>query len=1168
MANRNESATSTVYVDGQAAKDELQSLESSAKRLRDEMLRLGQANDKAGFDKAEKQYRMVNKQIRDLKKEAFDVQKVLKNLNGTNMNDLVKAERLMTAEMKKMERGTEAYIAKSKQLRAVKAELSKVRVEMNGVNASSKGGFFSNLSNGFNKYFGMMAAAAASFTGIVLGVRKAIDAFNEFESGVANLGALTGLAGEDLQWLSDKAKELSTSTTSSGVKITSSADVIVDAFTKMGSAQPALLKDKEALAAVTEQALILAEASKMELDDAVQGLANTMNQFGAGADEAAKYVNVLAAGAQEGAQEVPYISDAIVKFGAAAAEFNIPIEQSVALIETLGEKGLQAEVAGTGIRRFLLKLATGADETNPKVVGLEKAMENLAAKNMSAGQMMKMFGEEGYIAAQNLIAEKDRVIELTAAVTGTNVATEQAITNTSTNSAKLEQAKNRAHLMAIELGEKLAPALTFSTNAMSYMMKALKALIDFYQEHRRTIIAVSAGLAAYMVIVQGSIVLAKLQVLWNARLKKGFETLFATIKSNPYAALAAVIAGVITYLITMDRKLSDIEVRQKALKDVTDKTRVSLDQERMKIQMLVDIAKDETLSKEKRLKAIKDLNAISPKYLKGITLETINTDNARVAIDNYLASFEKKIKMEAVYSAMQEKQKRISELLANGIQDEELITKWESFQAWSTGMFSAERGKELREYFAAGHGITEFQKAQQEYDALATEYRALVSSAPDLVLPTETNVEEVDLSPGGGEGGEKANKQAEKAKKEAEDAAKKLKELQQRTKQLRRELELESMTQMGRDIALIKDKYRNELEQAGISVSLIHDLKKKGYANLNETEKAYYDNYLATVDRMEKEVADKKQEYIDKVRIAREKFDQERSEFLRDVYNMGLSDQKREVAETKDKYAKLLKQAKDFGLDTKALRIMQEMELIAIEDKYNAIRIQKDKETQDKIFAARVNTLSSTSRMIGSIMDAMGQKSEKNARYQKALGLVQIGIDTGVATASGIRAAMSDWGTSSVWEKIAATVAVVAEIVAGAASAYSLVNQANVPSYAVGGRTGAGTYTDETGFRVAGVVHQDEYVIPAWERKIPMVQSFENIIEAIRLNKYAAGGIATVPVSQQTQVVSAGGSGSDPEMKALMQAVIARMNQPLNVEYRQIKDVAQKEQQINSRFRM
>lgn len=465
-------ARTEIEVEGKSADQVLTDLKSKADQYTRAMVEAQKANDKVGFDKAKKSANEYNQAIRSIQKGTTDVNAVMKNLSGATMNDLIRVQRRLTDELRKTTRGTDEYVKKSKQLQQVSTELRRVRTEMTGV-AGAQGSFFGKMANGFNKYFGLIAGGLAALTGLSLGFRKLSEDAMEFQSRVANLSALTGLEGGALDWLAEKAKSLSVGVTEDGVRITKSANDIVDAFTLMGSAKPELLKNKEALALVTTEALKLAEAAKMDTKTAVESLANVMNQFGAGADQASKYINVLAAGSKEGAAAVDSIAASIIKFGPAAASANLSVEESVGLIETLAEKGVKGEIAGTQLRTALLKLQTGADEFNPKVVGLNKALENLSNANLSAGEMVKLFGQEAYMAGAIIINNRDQVDKYTKAVTGTNVATEQAIKNTQTMSARLEQARNRMKLASLELGERLGGALLFSTNMVRKLIKVV-----------------------------------------------------------------------------------------------------------------------------------------------------------------------------------------------------------------------------------------------------------------------------------------------------------------------------------------------------------------------------------------------------------------------------------------------------------------------------------------------------------------------------------------------------------------------------------------------------------------------------------------------------------------------------------------------------------------------
>ena len=94
------------------------------------------------------------------------------------------------------------------------------------------------MADGFNKYLGLITAFIASLTGLAMGFKQVVQSFNDFQERVANLSSLTGLKGEALDWMSNKAKELSTSVLEGGIRITKGAQDIVDGFTKMGSARP------------------------------------------------------------------------------------------------------------------------------------------------------------------------------------------------------------------------------------------------------------------------------------------------------------------------------------------------------------------------------------------------------------------------------------------------------------------------------------------------------------------------------------------------------------------------------------------------------------------------------------------------------------------------------------------------------------------------------------------------------------------------------------------------------------------------------------------------------------------------------------------------------------------------------------------------------------------
>ena len=398
----------------------------------------------------------------------------------------IKAEiRKLTKELDHMAIGSREYneqMAKIRNLNTIlkqhKADIRAVNEEVNKTTFS-----FGKMVDGFNRFGGFVASLIASLTGLVLGLKALRDEKNKLEDSQKSLQALTGLDDSSVDWLTKQAQKLSTSVTKEGLRVRQSAAEILDAYMLVGSAKAELLGDKEALAAVTEEAMRLqAAAGDITLAEAVDAVTLSLNQFGAQSEDAARYVNVLAAGSKEGAANIASITASIKRAGVAAAGANVSVEETVALVETLAYKGITNEVAGTALKKFFLVLQTGADETNPKVVGLTTALENLKNKNMDAAAIKKMFGEEGYNAAAVILENIDMVNQLTEAVTGTNIAYEQSAINSDTASARLAQARNQMKLAGIELINKLNPAIMVSTNAMTYVVKILPGLIDWFRE--------------------------------------------------------------------------------------------------------------------------------------------------------------------------------------------------------------------------------------------------------------------------------------------------------------------------------------------------------------------------------------------------------------------------------------------------------------------------------------------------------------------------------------------------------------------------------------------------------------------------------------------------------------------------------------------------------------
>lgn len=502
-----------IYIDGSEAQQGIAKVEAAVQKLEAKLASLnkGEADYEAKSKELQKELNAKTRTLETYKKKVEETDRVLKNLSGATYQELLAVQKQVRKDLQNAVPGTEKYNAALEQNRRVSLQVAAAQKAMR-VEVGSQGNVWLRANDFINKYIGIIGAAIAAVTGLTLKLNQLREARNKREEAKADVQALTGLDEESIEWLEQQAKRLSTSMDENGIRIRQSATEILDAYKLVGSAKPELLQDKEALNAVTQQTLILAQASGMTLKDAVDAVTLSLNQFGDGADQAARYANVMAAGSKYGSAAVESVTKSLRNSGVAAASANVSIEQTVGMIETLAEKGIKDEVAGTGLKKFFLTLQTGADETNPKIVGLETALDNLAAKQLNATKIKEMFGEEGYNVASVLINETEKVKYYTQAVTGTGVAIEQAGIKSQTAAAKLDQAKNKMQEMGIALMEKLNPGLVSAANGIvNWTQKGVK-LVDFIVRHIGVITTLTASIAAYYAGV-------KIATLWETKLK-------------------------------------------------------------------------------------------------------------------------------------------------------------------------------------------------------------------------------------------------------------------------------------------------------------------------------------------------------------------------------------------------------------------------------------------------------------------------------------------------------------------------------------------------------------------------------------------------------------------------------------------------------------------------
>lgn len=331
-------------------------------------------------------------------------------------------------EQSQLKRNSTEYRLYQKEIDKTELELKQVSSVLDGTTESQ-----SKFGNVTSKGIGILAQFGLAL-GIFQVLRNSGALVINFEQSIADLGALTGKTGDDLDYLKDKVIEVSNETGKGATEI-------ADAMKLVGSAQPELLKNADALAEVTKQAVILAQAGGIDVPTAADSLTNAMNQFGVSADKAAEFTDIFATSQQKGTAPIAKIAEAMTKAGGTVRAFGGDFQQANALLQGFAKGGVIGAEAGTQLSGVLSKLAkVKQKEFNPQFTDAVDIIDNLSKANLSYTDLVKLTDAEGAKWLTTLINQNDIIQDLNGNLYEQNSAQEQANQKLNTVSGQYERA--------------------------------------------------------------------------------------------------------------------------------------------------------------------------------------------------------------------------------------------------------------------------------------------------------------------------------------------------------------------------------------------------------------------------------------------------------------------------------------------------------------------------------------------------------------------------------------------------------------------------------------------------------------------------------------------------------------------------------------------------------
>ena len=702
-----------VEINDKKAAEKIESLEKKADELRKKLQEAIDLKDQKAIDNISKKLKETGRQIDQVRTKADKVRAAMRSLDAATPKQLRETIRAITSELNsgKIARGSkewDAYVAK---LKIAKAELAKVQAEMSVTTTKA-----TKLRDVINSWGASVAAGMAAFAGLVMTGRKAVQAYADIDTAMANTRKFTGMTAEQVEDLNEEFRKLNTRTSREELNL------LAQEAGRLGKSS------KEDIMGYVKAAQILNVALSDLGEGATQDIAKLNNifkieeQYGI-YDSMLKIGSVINVLSQNCTASKPYLVEFANRLAGVGSQAGMTLQQIIGLGAVLDANAQKVEASSTAISQVLTRMYKEPAKY-AKVAGLEvksfsellkkdanEALLTLLAALDKAGNMdaiAPMLGEMGESGARvtntlSVLAKKLDEVRWQqqnankAFEEGTSVGKEYEIQN-NTVQAKLDKARKGFQEMAIALGKELVPAMQHCITGTSALMRVMLTLIQFIKEHKAAIVTLTLTIAGYhaaVFIATGrlkAMALAQLTAVKGANAMKiayalvtpviagltnavqyltnGLQVNYAmqqrwskattaftsVLKKMPPQALAvaAAIAAIGGAYYILSKRTTVQAQAEKDLNDIRKTASKRIIEQKVEIEALERVARNENMSLSERWHAVNKLNQIIPDYNAQIDATTGKYKASKEALDEYLKSLKAQYELEGAKDKLAE----------------------------------------------------------------------------------------------------------------------------------------------------------------------------------------------------------------------------------------------------------------------------------------------------------------------------------------------------------------------------------------------------------------------------------------------------------------------------------------------------------------------------------
>ena len=304
----------------------------------------------------------------------------------------------MDAAMRKGE-GGRALAASITQLqgrlKGLQTEMAAVQGKMGMMGAGGRMGIAAQFGSGLKaaaSMYGPAALAIGGVTAAITGVKKVFgDMVNinmEFEQKTANLASVLGLTTDQMEGLTNQAKQLGATTRYTANEITE----LQTNLARLGFTQQEILNSTTAVQA-------FATATGADLGEAANLAGAALRGFGLNATEMERVASVMAVSTTKSALSFEKLATAVPIVAPVAKQFGFTIEDTITLLAKLSDAGMDASMAATATRNIFLKMANDSGKLSQalgrpvhSVEEFGEALKEMREKGMSLNDILSMVG--------------------------------------------------------------------------------------------------------------------------------------------------------------------------------------------------------------------------------------------------------------------------------------------------------------------------------------------------------------------------------------------------------------------------------------------------------------------------------------------------------------------------------------------------------------------------------------------------------------------------------------------------------------------------------------------------------------------------------------------------------------------------------------------------------